>query len=450
MTGPIPVTPNEQDVPMPASNSYRIEQGGRWCGTVDVPGDKSISHRALMLGAIAEGTTRIRGLLAGEDCLATAAALRRMGVTIEPHGGDRWTVSGVGMHGLRAADSALDLGNSGTGMRLMSGLLAAQAFDSVLVGDESLMQRPMLRIARPLNEMGASVETDCGRPPLRISGNCELVAIDYSMPVASAQVKSAILFAALYANGVTTVTEPGVSRDHTERMLQAFGVEVRVDGRRVSLFPPVRLQALDIEVPGDFSSAAFFIVGACIGATGPVCLRNVGVNSTRTGLLGILAEMGAQIRVEPKAPGGAEPVADIYVERSELKGIHVPPALVPNAIDEFPILCIAAAAAEGETLVTEAGELRVKESDRISAMARGLTALGISCEERPDGILIRGGQICGGEVDSQDDHRIAMAFAIAGCNALDPVMIRNTTNVATSFPGFVDAMLGVGARIVEV
>jgi len=434
---------------MSVSNCYRIEPGGACAGTLAVPGDKSISHRALMLGAIAEGVTEIRGLLAGEDCLATAAALRRMGVAIEQRDDGLWVVDGVGMQGLHAADGPLDLGNSGTGMRLLSGLLAAQKFDSVLIGDESLMRRPMMRVARPLSEMGAAIETTGGCPPLQITGNRELVAIDYAMPVASAQVKSAIMLAALYAKGTTAITEPGVSRDHSERMLRAFGVDVRVDGRRVSVVPPARLQAREIEVPGDFSSAAFFVVAACIGATGPVCLRDVGVNPTRTGLLGILTEMGGRIRVEPKSPEGAEPIADIYIERSELRGIHVPPALVPNAIDEFPILCIAAAAAHGTTLISEAAELRVKESDRIAAMARGLSALGIACEERPDGMEIHGGRMDGGEVDSCGDHRIAMAFAIAGCFARAAVLVRNTRNVATSFPGFVATMQNFGARIAE-
>lgn len=435
---------------MSVANCYRIEPGGDCAGTFVVPGDKSISHRALMLGAIADGATEIRGLLAGEDCLATAAALHRLGVAIEQRNDGAWVVQGVGLHGLRAADGPLDLGNSGTAMRLLSGLLAAQTFDSTLIGDQSLMRRPMTRVARPLNEMGAAIETEDGCPPLRIGGGRELAAIDYAMPVASAQVKSAIMLAALYAQGMTAVTEPGVSRDHTERMMAAFGVDVRVEGRRVCVVPPARLQALDIEVPGDFSSAAFFIVGACIGATGPVCLRNVGVNPTRTGVLGILAAMGAQIRVEAKSRAGAEPVADIHIERSELNGITVPPALVPNAIDEFPVLCIAAAAASGTTVITGAAELRVKESDRIAAMAKGLSALGIGCEERPDGMQIRGGQIDGGEVDSYGDHRIAMAFAVAGRIARGAVTIRNTRNVATSFPGFVAEMQRFGARIEEI
>ncbi len=430
-------------------NEYRIGPGGAWSGDISVPGDKSISHRALMLGAVADGESLIRGLLSGDDCLATAAALRRMGVRITHLGDSEWTVGGVGLRGLQAPDGPLDLGNSGTGMRLLTGLLAAQRFGTVLVGDESLMQRPMSRVEKPLNAMGALIETESGRPPIRITGGRTLRAIDYPMPVASAQVKSAILLAALYAEGTTSITEPGVSRDHTERMLRAFGVNVEVEGRRVRLSPPDRLGAMRIDVPGDFSSAAFFIVGACVGATGPVRIRNVGINPTRTGLLTILEAMGARIRIERKGIDLAEPVADILAERSELTGIEVPPALVPNAIDEFPALCIAAAAAHGDTVISDAAELRVKESDRLSAMAKGLGSLGIACTESPDGLTVTGGNFTGGVVESFGDHRIAMAFAVAGHIAKGPVIVRGTRNVTTSFPGFVDKMRSLGANIEE-
>lgn len=434
---------------MSLSDFYLTEPGGSLTGDFSVPGDKSISHRALMLGAIADGTSSIRGLLAGEDCLATAEALRGLGVTIVDEGGDRWSVVGAGLHGLQAPREPLDLGNSGTGMRLMAGLLAGQDFDSMLVGDESLMKRPMNRVAVPLNAMGAAITTESGTPPLRIFGRRMLNAIDYEMPVASAQVKSAILLAGLYAKGQTSVTEPGVSRDHTERMLDAFGVRVSVSGRRVSMTPPQTLPAMNIDVPGDFSSAAFFIVAGCIGATGPLCIRNVGVNPTRTGLLDILAMMNASIRVTPRVQATVEPVADIFVERSDLNGVIVPPGLVPNAIDEFPVLCIAAAAARGTTVFSQAAELRVKESDRIAAMATGLTRLGITCAEGADGMTIEGGRFEGGEVDSFGDHRIAMAFAVAGQSAVDRVLIRDTANVATSFPGFPELMRGLGAHLEE-
>lgn len=404
-------------------------------GDIAVPGDKSISHRALMLGGIAEGTTVVSGFLEGEDCLATMAAMRTMGVTIERGAGGRVVIEGVGLSGLSPPQGPLDMGNAGTAMRLLTGLLAGQSFDSVLVGDSSLMRRPMERVAAPLRQMGAVLETSDGRPPVRIRGGQQLRGIDHRLTVASAQVKSALLLAGLYASGTTSVTEPAVTRDHTERMLRAFGVEVSVDGGRVSVTPGA-LRGTRIDVPGDFSSAAFFIVAATIAGASPLLIRNVGVNATRTGLVEILRLMGGRIEFRNQRLAGGEPVADLLVEPARLQGITVPPELVPLAIDEFPALFVAAALAEGETRVSGAAELRVKESDRIGVMAEGLAALGASVEALPDGMHIRGGRLSGGTVDSHGDHRIAMAFAVAAACAEAPVRILDVANVATSFPGF--------------
>jgi 3-phosphoshikimate 1-carboxyvinyltransferase len=418
-------------------------------GSVTVPGDKSISHRALMFGAIATGTTRVSGFLEGEDCLATLKAVSSLGVRVSRPGPGEVTVEGVGLDGFTAPRGPLDMGNAGTAMRLFMGLLSSQPFDSVLVGDESLMRRPMERVAKPLRQMGAQIETTEGRPPVRIAGGAKLHGIHYAMPVASAQVKSAILLAGLRAEGDTTVVEPDVTRDHTERMLQAFGCEVAARGGTVTLRPPSRLVAADVEVPGDFSSAAFFIVAACIGAHEPFTVRGVGVNPTRTGLLEMLALMGADLRLINHRTCGAEPVADIEVRPARLKGIAVPERLVALAIDEFPAFFIAAACAEGETLVTGAEELRVKESDRIAVMAEGLTALGVTNEVRPDGLRIEGGPISGGTIDSRGDHRIAMSFAVASLRARGPIEILDTANVATSFPGFAGLARSAGLVIEE-
>ena len=418
-------------------------------GCVTVPGDKSISHRALMFGAIASGTTRVTGFLEGEDCLATLAAVSSLGVRVSRPGPGEVKVEGVGLDGFAAPQGPLDMGNAGTAMRLFMGLLSSQPFDSVLVGDESLMRRPMERVAKPLREMGAQIETTEGRPPVRIAGGAKLHGIHYAMPVASAQVKSAILLAGLRAEGDTTVVEPDVTRDHTERMLQAFGCEVNARGGTVTLRPPSRLVAADVEVPGDFSSAAFFIVAACIGAREPFTIRGVGVNPTRTGLLEMLALMGADLRLVNHRTCGAEPVADIEVRPARLKGITVPERLVALAIDEFPAFFVAAACAEGETLVTGAAELRVKESDRIAVMADGLTALGVANEVRPDGLRIVGGPISGGTIDSRGDHRVAMAFAVASLRSRGPIEILDTANVATSFPGFAGLARSAGLAIEE-
>ena len=430
---------------------FRVEPGGVIAGELTVPGDKSISHRALMLGGIAEGETRISGFLAGEDCLATLRALEALGVRIERPQPQTVHVSGGGMEGLRAAPAPLDMGNAGTAMRLFMGLLAPQAFDSTLIGDESLMRRPMERVAVPLRLMGADIRTHEGRPPVEIHGSPRLRAIDYPLPVASAQVKSAVLLAGLRAFGRTKVTEPAPSRDHTERMLSAFGVEVLRQGATVAVEGGQRLAGTSVAVPADFSSAAFFLIAGCLAAERGLLLRNVGVNPTRTGLLEMLRLMGAQIRVHPHpqegSPGG-EPIADIEVRKSALKGIRVPEALVPLAIDEFPAFFIAAALAEGETLVRGALELRVKESDRLAAMAQGLTVLGVENQLLDDGLWIRGGSgFGGGVIESHGDHRIAMAFAVAGLAASSPIEIRDVANVATSFPGFLELARSAGLQI---
>jgi 3-phosphoshikimate 1-carboxyvinyltransferase len=428
---------------------YIVDPGAAIAGRLRVPGDKSISHRALMFGALASGTTRVTGFLEGEDCLSTLKAVAGLGVTVERPAPGEVRVEGVGLRGLRAPGSVLDMGNAGTAMRLFMGLLSAQPFDSELVGDSSLMRRPMERVAKPLRSMGAAIETQDGRPPVRIRGGATLRGIHYDMPVASAQVKSAVMLAGMYAEGETTVVEPAVTRDHTERMMQSFGVEVMARGGTVTVRPPRQLEAADIAVPGDFSSAAFFIVAACIGARAPVVIERVGVNPTRTGLLEMLGLMGADLRLVNHRSAGAEPVADIEVRPARLRGVRIPERLVPLAIDEFPALFIAAACAEGETLVTGAEELRVKESDRIAVMARGLAAVGVRNEVLPDGLRIEGGPIGGGVVDSHGDHRIAMSFAVASLRAAAPLEILDVANVATSFPGFADLARGAGIRLRE-
>jgi len=428
---------------------FFVEPSAGIAGRLRVPGDKSISHRALMLGAIAAGTTRVTGFLEGEDCLSTLQAVARLGVTVHRPGPGEVHVEGAGLRGLKAPDGVLDMGNAGTAMRLFMGLMSAQPFDTELIGDASLMRRPMERVAKPLRSMGARIETQDGRPPVRIHGGADLHGIRYEMPVASAQVKSAVLLAGLYAQGETTVVEPAVTRDHTERMLQSFGVAVTARGGTVSVSPPAQLEATSVAVPGDFSSAAFFIVAACIGAREPVVIEGVGVNPTRTGLLEMLALMGADLRLVNHRSAGAEPVADIEVRPARLRGVRVPERLVPLAIDEFPAFFVAAACAEGETLVTGAEELRVKESDRIAVMARGLDAVGVRNEVLPDGLRIEGGPLGGGVVDSHGDHRVAMSFAIASLRASAAIQIRDVANVATSFPGFADLARAVGLNLHE-
>lgn len=424
--------------------SFIAGPGGQVAGEIRVPGDKSISHRAAILGSIAEGTTEIHGFLEGEDCLATLAAFTAMGIHIERPAPGRVAIHGRGLHGLSAPKAALDLGNSGTAMRLLAGLLCAQAFDSTLVGDASLMRRPMERVAAPLRRMGAELRTRHGRPPLEIAGSRTLRGCGHQLDVPSAQLKSAILLAGLYAEGRTIVSEPGRSRDHTERMLVAFGVPVTRVDTAVALDGPAQPAAASIDVPGDFSSAAFFIVAGLIAGGAPVVIRGVGVNPTRTGLLEILRLMGADIRVHPLATRGDEPVADIEVRPGPLRGVTVPHELVASAIDEFPVLFAAAAVAEGETRVTGAAELRVKESDRIAVMAAGLAALGVVAEALPDGMRIQGGTVGAGIVESRGDHRVAMSFAVLAARAAGPVVIREVQNVATSFPGFVATARAAG------
>jgi len=423
--------------------------GGRVAGDIRVPGDKSISHRAAILGAVAEGTTEIHGYLEGEDCLATLASLAAMGVVIERPGLGGVRIHGVGLGGLKAPPAALDLGNSGTSMRLLSGLLAGQDFDAILVGDASLMSRPMERVAAPLRRMGADVSTNGGRPPVTIRGGRALLGAEHRLDVPSAQVKSALLLAGIQAQGRTTVREPGTSRDHTERMLGAFGVQVWRDDGAVAVEGRARLQAAHIDVPGDFSSAAFFIVAALIAGREPLQIRNVGVNPTRTALIEILRLMGADIRTHLLAELGGEPRADFEVFPGSLHGIVVPEALVPIAMDELPVLFAAAAVAKGDTVVTGAGELRVKESDRLTAMAQGLTTLGIQVEKRPDGLRIHGGTVGGGDVDCRGDHRIAMSFAVLGARARASIVIDDVQNVATSFPGFKALARSAGLRFEE-
>ena len=432
-------------------SNYLVHPATTVGGSIRVPGDKSVSHRSLMLGSIADGVTEVRGFLESEDCLSTMKAMQALGVRVERTGAQEVRVHGVGLRGLKGANHPLDMGNAGTAMRLMTGLLSGQAFDSELVGDSSLMKRPMERAAKPLREMGAQIETLEGKPPVRIKGGAQLRGIRYELPVASAQVKSAILLGGLHASGPTIVIEPAVTRDHTERMLQSFGCEVSAADGEVRLTPPTRLTACSLEVPGDFSSSAFFLIAGSIGQGTGLTITNVGINPTRTGLLDILALMGANLRVVNHRSAGAEPVADIEVQPAKLKGIHVPEHLVPLAIDEFPSLFIAAACAEGETLVTGAEELRVKESDRIAVMAEGLKAMGVTCEVLPDGIRIQGRStgpvFSGGEVDSHGDHRIAMSFSIASLRAAAPIRIADVTNVATSFPDFPGIARAAGLNV---
>lgn len=428
---------------------FKATQGQPLTGTIRVPGDKSISHRSIMFGSLADGVTEVSGFLPGEDCLATLRAFRQMGVRIEQPQLDEVIIHGVGIDGLQQPDGELDLGNSGTSMRLMAGLLAGQSFDSVLVGDQSLSVRPMRRVTNPLGDMGAVIATtEQGTAPLRIAGWQKLTALQYDSPVASAQVKSSILLAGLYAEGVTEINEPGITRDHTERMLQSFGYAVEARQQYASLQGGGRLTAAEIKVPADISSAAFFLVAASIIPGSDILLTDVGMNPTRTGVLDILQLMGADISIENERLWGAEPVADLHVKATQLSGIDIPEHLVPLAIDEFPALFIAAAVADGETRLTGAEELRVKESDRIQVMADGLQATGIQAETTSDGMVIPGnGEFTSGEVDSHGDHRIAMSFAVAAQLAQGEIQINDCANVNTSFPGFVELSRQAGMRV---
>jgi len=401
-----------------------------------------------MLGSVAQGRTEVSGFLAGEDCLATLTAMRSLGVDIQQASATEMSIEGVGLDGLCAAESDLDLGNSGTAMRLMAGLLSGQAFNSVLTGDESLNGRPMGRIIMPLTKMGAAIESDCyGTPPLRISGKMRLQGIHYVLPIASAQVKSAILLAGLYAKGTTSVTEPAITRDHTERMFGSMGVEVSVNNGTIALESGQRLRGCNVRVPADLSSASFVILAALLAENADIQIKQVGVNPTRTGVIDILQGMGADISLENPQLLGEEPVADIRVRSSVLKGGVVDPALVSLAIDEFPVLFVAAASAVGSTQFSGIGELRVKESDRISAMADGMRILGIAVEETDDGAVVHGGKFGGGTVQSCGDHRVAMSLAIAGTIAADEVIVEDVAAVNTSFPGFCDTMAALGAEI---
>jgi 3-phosphoshikimate 1-carboxyvinyltransferase len=434
--------------------SYECQPVSGIAGELTVPGDKSISHRSVMLAGIAEGASEIKGFLPSEDCLASMRAMRALGVAVEQRSPDTVLIRGCGLRGLGAANGPLDMGNAGTAMRLFTGLLAAQAFDSHLIGDASLMKRPMERVAKPLRAMGAEVSTNGGTPPVQIRGGRRLIGIDYAMPVASAQVKSAILLAGLYADGPTTIRSPAPSRDHSERMLSGFGVRVVGEGSTVRLEPPLRLEGRPLAVPGDFSSAAFFIVAALLGARNDgIVIHNVGLNPTRTGLLDVLRLMGGDIEVRDPRSSGAEPVADLCVRASALRGIEVPAALVPLAIDEFPVLFVAAACAAGETRITGAEELRVKESDRIAATSDAFRVLGVEHETTPDGMRIvgrpEGPAFRGGSIDSRGDHRIAMSFSVASLRAAGPLRIADVANVATSFPGFVRLARSVGLGLRE-
>lgn len=432
--------------------TFTVQPGGLLQGQARVPGDKSISHRSIMLGSLAEGVTHVKGFLEAEDALATLQAFRDMGVVIEGPENGELTIHGVGKHGLKAPQKPLYLGNSGTSMRLLSGLLAGQSFDSVLTGDKSLSGRPMKRVTDPLAKMGAVIETtEKGTAPLHIKGQAgKLKGIDYQMPMASAQVKSCLLLAGMYSEGTTRVTEPAPTRDHTERMLNGFCYPVHKDGATVTISSEGGLKAADIDVPSDISSAAFFLVGASIAPGSDIVLNHVGINPTRTGVIDILRLMGADIEVLNERTVGGEPVADLRVKSSQLKGIDIPEELVPLAIDEFPVLFVAAACAEGQTRLTGAEELRVKESDRIQVMADGLQILGVDAQPTPDGMIIQGGRLGSGVVESHGDHRIAMAFSIAGLRSSGNIVINDCENVNTSFPEFVNIAQALGLKLNSV
>lgn len=427
---------------------YTVQAGGKFTGRVRVPGDKSISHRSIMLGALAEGVTEVSGFLEAEDCLCTMAAFRAMGVRIDGPERGRVVVHGVGLHGLQAPSQALYLGNSGTSMRLLSGLLSGQAFDVDMTGDVSLSKRPMKRVTQPLRLMGADLTTTpAGTPPMHIKGGKNLRGMHYTMPMASAQVKSSLLLAGLYAKGKTCVTEPAPTRDHTERMLQGFGYTVERHDNTVCLEGGGQLRGTQIDVPADISSAAFFLVGASIAPGSDLTLEHVGINPTRIGVINILRAMGADITLQNEQVVGGEPVADLRVRAAPLHGIAIPADQVPLAIDEFPVLFIAAACAQGTTVLTGAEELRVKESDRIQSMAEGLLNLGIDAQPTADGMVIQGGKLTGGVVNSFGDHRIAMAFAIAALRSAAPITVHDCANVTTSFPDFVPLARAAGLKV---
>ncbi|MCH1580757.1 MAG: 3-phosphoshikimate 1-carboxyvinyltransferase [Luminiphilus sp.] len=426
---------------------FYLEPGGKLVGSIRVPGDKSMSHRVIMLGAIAEGKTDVSGFLEGEDALSTLGAFRNMGVMIsEPESG-RLSIEGVGLRGLQAPTGIMDVGNSGTSIRLMAGLLAGQTFSSVLTGDQSLLRRPMARVITPLSQMGAVISSREGCPPLEISGGRKLRGVHYELPVASAQVKSSVLLAGLFAEGFTSVLEPAPTRDHTERMLTGFGYAVEVESGFIGLEGGGTLQGTRVDIPADISSAAFFMVGASIAEGSDLVLEHVGINPTRDGVIRILKAMGADIESSNERDVGGEPVADLRIRSAPLRGIDIPVKEVPLAIDELPAILIAAACAEGVTVLRGAEELRVKESDRIASMAEGLTQLGISNTVHADGITVIGGDIGGGVIATHHDHRIAMSFAMAALRASDRIKVSDCAHVATSFPGFAELAARVGLRL---
>ena len=431
-------------------SNFVTSNSGPLSGSIKVPGDKSISHRSIMLGSIAEGVTRVSGFLEGDDSLATLNAFKEMGVAIQREGSNV-IIQGVGMNGLKEPRKPLNLGNSGTSIRLMSGLLSAQTFDSVLCGDESLSSRPMGRVINPLREMGAEISGKDSKPPLLIKGGKQLSAIEYTLPVASAQIKSCLLLAGLYSEGTTSIIENGISRDHTERMLKGFGYDVISSPNKISLLGGGTLKGCDIEVPSDTSSAAFFMVAGCISENSSIHLNSVNINPTRTGVIDILKLMGGNIELSNERLQAGELIADIKVTSSRLKGIEIPENLVPLAIDEFPVLFIAASCAEGETILTGAKELRVKESDRIQVMADGLTSLGINNEVLEDGIRISGGEFKKqtNSIRSHHDHRISMAFAIASVRSKFDIEIEGVDNVKTSFPNFIELANSIGMKITQ-
>ena len=427
--------------------NFRIEPSNSIIGKVNIPGDKSISHRAIILAAIADGESRIKNFLQGEDTLATIRVFQKMGVNIK-NDGDIIIVKGVGLHGLRAENPTLDFGNSGTSVRLLSGLLSAQNFSSQLIGDESLMKRPMSRIINPLQKMNAKINcTDLGTLPIKIEGGQKIEGIEYELPIFSAQLKSCLLLAGLYAEGTTKIIENTATRDHTERMLANFSHSVIKKGNQISIKKADRLIGCEIIVPGDFSSAAYFIVAAILTPNSNIILENVGVNPTRNAMIKIMKLMGADVELKNERLESGEPVATIYAKTSKLIGIDIPEELVPVAIDELPIILVAAACAKGKTKLSGAAELRVKESDRIQSMLDGFISLGIKVKALEDGMIIEGGQYNGGVINSNDDHRIAMAFSIAGIIAKAPIIINSCKNVATSFPEFVDTAKHLGMNI---
>lgn len=426
----------------------QIQSGGVFNGECTVPGDKSISHRALMLASIAEGTTRITHFLSSEDCIATMKILQALGVDIIEQADGTILVHGKGRNRFDIPTEVLDCGNSGTAIRLLLGLLAGQGVVATLTGDKSLLKRPMMRVVNPLRDMGADIHvSSSGTAPLKINCKKPLQSIVYEMPIASAQLKSAIILAALHARGETEIIEPRPSRDHTEKMLQSFCYPIEINSSKIRIKGGYQLKAANIQIPGDISSAAFFMVGATICKNAHVVLKNIGINPTRTGIIDILQMMGANIHIENKRYYGYEPVADIKVTSAQLHGIEIPKKLVPLAIDEFPILFIAAACAQGKTILHGAEELRVKETDRLQAMAIGLQQLGINVELYPDGIAIEGGDLIGGRIDSFGDHRIAMAFAIAALRAESMITVDDCANIATSFPNFTELAQQLGLRI---